>query len=258
MPSTFHLDAFLSGHVFAFLLLFARIGAVIMLFPGIGDTYVPPRIRLAFALSISALLLEPMLPRLPAMPSQPGALASLLMYEIVIGLFFGTLIRVIVSTLEAAGSVIGMETGLSSATLLNPALATQSTLPSAFLTLAGMALIFVTGADRFLFRCMAALYDFFPAGGTLMPGDMARVVIDLVNRSFTVGIELAAPFFIMGLLMYTAFGILQRLMPQVQVFLVALPLQIWGGLLLFSLTVTTMMTIWLKFLDHSLGSFFQG
>jgi flagellar biosynthetic protein FliR len=255
---SYNLNDFLSGHVFAFMLLLSRIGAVMMLMPGIGEPYVSPRIRMMFAFMICLLLLEPMLPRLPALPASPAAMGMLILYEIMIGAFFGVLVRMVVSTLEATGAIIGLVTGLSNATLLSPALATQSTLPSAFLSTAGVTLIFVTGVDHFLIRSSIGLYDAFPAGGTLMPGDMAQTIIHTASKSFAVGIELSAPFLIMSLLFYTGLGLLQRLMPMLQLFLLSLPVQIWGGLMMMSLTMASILALWLQYFDQSVGSFFQG
>ncbi len=254
---SYHLDAFLSGHVFAFMMLLSRVGAVMMLFPGIGEHYVPPRTRMIFACLICFLLLEAMLPRLPSLPAAPAELARLIGYEILVGVFFGTLVRLAMGTLEATGMIIGIQTGLSNATMMNPALATQSPLSSAFLSTAGLVMIFITGMDHFLIRATIALYDAFPPGGAFMPGDMAQTVIHITNQSFAVGIELAAPFLIMGLLLYTALGILQRLLPSVQLFLIMMPVEIWGGLTMLSLTVASILTLWLRYFDQSVGSFFQ-
>ena len=251
---TYHLDRFLSGNVFAFMLLLSRVGAALMLLPGIGDRYVSPRTRMMLSFMICLLLLAPLAPRLPPLPSSTAEMAKLVFYEVVIGLFFGTMVRLIVSALDAAGTIIGMQTGLSNATMLNPALAMQSPLPSAFLGVAALTLIFITGLDHYLLRSVVALYDAFPPGGALLPGDMAQAIIALANRSFTLGIELASPFLIMGLLLYTGFGIMQRLMPQVQIFMVSMPLQIWGGLFLFALTITGILTVWMKFFDQSIAS----
>jgi flagellar biosynthetic protein FliR len=104
---------------------------------------------------------------------------------------------------------------------------------------------------------MIGLYNIFPAGGSLMPGDMALTIIHITNQSFIVGIELAAPFLIMGLLFYVTLGIIQRLLPSVQIFLMSVPVQIWGGLMVFSLTIASIMTLWLQYFDESVGSFFQ-
>jgi flagellar biosynthetic protein FliR len=140
---TYNLDAFLSTHAFAFMMLFSRLGAVIMLFPGIGESYVPPRVRMMLTFMMSLLLLGPMLPHLPALPATPAETARLVLYEIIIGLFFATIVRLANSALEAAGMVIGVTTGLSNATIMNPAQASQSPLSGAFLSMAGLALIFV-------------------------------------------------------------------------------------------------------------------
>jgi flagellar biosynthetic protein FliR len=257
LPTNFNIDALLSGHVWAFLLLFSRIGAVMMLFPGIGEPYVPPRTRLLLAFMMSLLLLEPLLAQLPVLPSGTAEMARLISYEIIVGLFFGTVTRLVMSALESAGMIIGIQTGLSNATMINPALATQSPLPSAFLSTVGLVLVFATGLDHFLLRSIVALYNMFPAGGVFMPGDMAQTIIHLTNSSFILGIELAAPFLIMGLLLYTALGIMQRLMPSVQLFMVSLPVQIWGGLIMFSLTIAGILGGWLHYFDATISDFFQ-
>lgn len=252
---TLHLDKFLSGHVFGFVMLFSRLGSAIMLMPGLGEIYVPQRSRLMFAFAFSFLMLEPMLGRLPPPPDDVAGLVHSLSYEIVIGLFFGTMLRIVMGVLETAGMVISIQSGLSNATVLNPALATQSPLPSAFLAVIGVTMIFVTGLDQLLFHSLMALYDLFPCNGEIMPGDMSQVIIQTVNKGFVVGVELAMPFFIMGLLMYIALGIMQKLMPQVQLFLVILPVQVWGGLTLMAVTTAGIITIWLRYFDAAVGTF---
>lgn len=252
---TFHLDKFLSGHVFGFVMIFSRLGSVMMLLPGIGEAFVPPRSRLMLALIVSFLLMEPLLPRLPAPPETISGLVHCIGYEVIIGLFFGTLLRLLMSVLETTGMVIGLQSGLSNATVMNPALASQSPLPSALLSVIGITMIFITGVDHLLFRCLAALYDVFPPNGDFMPGDMAQAMIQTVNKSFVMGIELAMPFFVIGLLMYIALGIMQKLMPQVQLFLAMLPAQIWGGLTLMAVTTAGIITLWLRFFDATVGAF---
>lgn len=255
--TSFPLDRYLSGHVFGFLLIFSRIGCVLMLFPGISETYVAARFRMLLALLLSFLLLGPLLPRLPAAPPQAiGDFLFLISKEVLIGLLFGTVLRFIVGALEDAGAIISMQTGLSNATILNPALATQSPLASAFLSVVGVTLVFVTGMDHFLLRSLAALYDLFPVGAPIIIGDMTQFVTQTLSSSFSVGIQLATPFLVMGLLMFIALGMMQRLLPQIQLFLVVLPLQIWGGLALIGVTIAGIMTVWLQYCDATVTSFF--
>jgi flagellar biosynthesis protein FliR len=255
---TVNLDAQLSGHVFPFLLVFTRLGAAIMLFPGFGESYVPARTRGLFALGLSLLLLPVLMPRLPPVPSGIPDLVYLLTVEALIGVFFGSLLRVLMGALETTGSIVGMQMGLSNAMILNPSMATQSALPSAFLGSAGVVLLFITGLDHLLLRGLLGLYDLFPAGGKFQTGDMAQAYVQMFGKSFLVGVEIAAPFIIAGLLMFVALGFMQRMVQQVQLFLVALPLQILGSLLLFAGTVGVMMSVWLRFFDESIAGYIHG
>lgn len=255
--TSLHLDKLLSGHVFGFLLIFSRFGAVLMLMPGIGESYVSPRLRMMLALSVSFLLMTPLMPIMPPPPGSIPDLVRLLGFEIVIGLFYGSLLRLIVSSLETAGSIIALQIGLSNAVILNPSQAVQSPLPSAFLSIAGVTLVFVSGLDHYLIRSLMQTYSIFPPGGVLMPGDMAQSFIHFVSRSFAFGIELAGPFLAGGLLMFLALGIMQKLMPQVQLFLVALPAQILGGMFLVSITIAGIMAAWLSYFDQSVGDFLE-
>jgi len=256
MAPHINLDNYLSGHIFAFVLIFTRIGSAMMLMPGIGERYVMARARLALTFAICLLVMEPLFPRLPTMPPSIGDLVRLLTCEAIIGVFFGTILRIFLSVLEAAGTVIGLQTGLSSATVLNPALASQSPLPSALLSVLGTTLIFVTGLDHVLLQSLVALYNLFPPGAVLMPGDMTETVLRLTNQAFVLGIELAMPFFVIGLLMYVALGMIQKLLPNLQLFLIALPLQIWGGLIVLGLTVSSIMSLWLHYIDDTIVSLF--
>jgi flagellar biosynthetic protein FliR len=249
------LDKALSGHVWGFVFIFSRVGSIIMLFPGIGERFVPTRPRLLLALLISLLILEPLLPRLPAIPADPANLTRLIAIEVIIGLFYGSILRLLINTLEAAGTVIALQAGLSNAQILNPAVATQSTLPSALLSVLGTSMIFMTGLDLELIRSMIKIYDVFPPGIALPAGDMAQTIIHIANQSFITGVELAMPFFVIGMLFYTVLGIMQKMMPQIQLFLIAVPAQIWLGLTLLTLTVTTIMTIWLRYVNTTLSAF---
>lgn len=249
-----NLDQFLSGHVYAFVMIFTRLGAFMMFMPGYGEGYVSPRIRMMLALSISFVLLEPLLPRLPPMPNDLPTLVHYIGFEAVIGLFMGTLLRLLMSTLETTGMIIAMMTGLSNAMVFNPVQAVQSPLPSAFLGVVASTLIFVTGLDHMLLQTLVASYTAIAPAGTLMPGDMAQLVMRTVSSSYVMGIQLSMPFLGIGFLGFLAFGLMQKVIPNVQIFMITMPLQVWGGLFLLSLAFTGIMTVWLRYFDNSVAT----
>lgn len=251
-----NLDSMVNGQVFPFMLVFCRLGAGLMMFPGIGEAFVTPRIRMLFALALCFLMLPILGPMMPAMPAHPADLVKLMFIEIMVGLFFGTVMRLLMNILETAGAVIGMEIGLSNASILNPSLASESALPAAFLGVTAIALIFATGLEQLLFRALLDTYKVFPVGLAMPIGEITSSFVHLMTKTFAIGIQIAAPFIAMGLLIYVVMGIMQRLMPQIQLFLVVIPVQIWGGFFVFALSASLMLGVWLGAYDEIVVSFF--
>ncbi|MDD2325719.1 MAG: flagellar biosynthetic protein FliR, partial [Alphaproteobacteria bacterium] len=87
------LASVLSGHVFAFMMVFSRLGSGMMMFPGVGEAFVSSRIRMMFALSLSFLVYPVVMPLVPAMPASPAELIRMMGVEILVGLFFGSVMR---------------------------------------------------------------------------------------------------------------------------------------------------------------------
>lgn len=249
------LNALLPVEVFAVFLVFARVGAFLLVMPTIGEAYISPRIRLALALTITLVLAPAVLPVIPAEP--PGALGLFLLVaaEIVVGLFLALIVRIYVMALSTAGTVIAFQTGFANAVLFNPGLADQGSLPAVFLTLLGALLILVTDLHHLMLMGLADSYSLFRPGDPLMPGDMADLIARTVADSFALGIQLSAPFIVVITVFYVLLGVLSRLMPQLQIFFIALPAQIMLGLGVFLVTLSSMMLWFLEVLTDNLGGF---
>ena len=231
--------ALLPAEIFALLLVFARIGSAVMLMPGIGDPYVSPRARLLFALLL-ALIVTPLVSQtLPVLPESAIALGLLLIGEIVIGIFIGGLARLLMAALTTAGMLIAYMSSLANALVDDPSAAQQGSIAGSFLTLTAMLMIFTLDLHHLLIRGLVESYGLFLPGQALPAGDFLEVVSRVVSRSFLLSFQIAAPFLAIGLIFYLGIGLLSRLMPQVQIFFVALPLQISAGLivLFFALPV---------------------
>ncbi|HXQ51242.1 MAG TPA: flagellar biosynthetic protein FliR [Stellaceae bacterium] len=241
------LQQYLPDNLFAAFLIFCRIGATMMLLPGFGELYVPQRLRLLLALMMAALLTPVLAPILPPLPATTGELGILVFGEVMIGVFVGTLARILVSALETAGMMISMQLGLSTATMFNP-LADQSAspLPSALYGMLGVVLIFLTDMDHLLLRASVESYGLFTPGALPPLGDLTDMVVRFAAGSFRLAFEMAAPFIVLGLVFFTALGIVARMVPQLQVLFIAQPLQILGGLALFAVVLTSGMRWFLE------------
>lgn len=246
---------FLPQTAFAFFMIFARMGSMTMALPGIGDRTVPPRIRLVFALAMS-LIFYPLVDKLfPALPTSLYGMISAMASELLVGLAIGFSVRIVISALQFAGTTLAFQTGLAFAQSVDPANGTQSSLFGTFLSMLSVTMIFATDLHHLLLAAMHDSYTLFKPGSVMPTGDLAEVAVRTVAASFRVAIQLAGPFLAFGMIFYLGIGVLSRLIPQVQVFFLAMPLNIMLGLLLFMLLLGTFMLWFLDYFASALAPF---
>ena len=240
------LDLLLTTELFSMMLVFARIGSAAMLMPGFGDSTVPSRAKLLLALAITVLVAPVLNPTLPRLPPNMGDLFLLIGGEIAVGIFIGYLMRLLVSTLETLGMIISFQIGLSSAIIFNPMISEQGSLIGVMLVTLAVVIIFQTDAHHLMLRALMDSYTLFVPGQLPPIGDFSEMMTKMIARSFRVAMELAGPFLLLNTLLYIALGLLSRLMPQLQVFFVAIPLQLGLGYLLLVLTLTAIMLTFME------------
>ncbi len=233
------LEQFLNGSIFQYFMVFARIGGAIMLLPGYGESYVGPRVRLALALMVSLVVLPAVVDRVPGLPATFDRFVILLASEIGIGVFFGTVTRVLISATQTAGMVLALQIGIANAMVHDPISAEQGAVPGNFLQALCLCLIFVTGLDHLALKSLIGTYAVMQPGMLPPLGDVANFMSHVVSDSMLIGIQMAAPFLVYGAVFAVGLGLLARLMPTLQVFFVATPLQLLGGVALFAVSMAT-------------------
>lgn len=225
--------------------------------PGFGESYVSPRIRLVFALSLS-LVLTPLLSKtMPHMPSSPLALALLVAAEILTGLFIGAVCNIILSATHVAGMIFSFQSGLSSAVIYDVTQASQGSLVGSFMGLTVLVLVFSTDLHFLMLRGVTESYSVFVPGHVPPLNDFVEVVAKLVSETFIISVQIAAPLIVAGTLLFLGAGILTRLMPAMQVFFILMPAQILLNFFILMTTFSAMMLWFLEFyrakLSHLLG-----
>ncbi len=251
------LEEFLASGVLAFMLTFMRIGTAAMVMPGIGDSFVNGRVRLHIALALSFILMPVVMPYIPSPIPPLYVLAGMIVIEMIIGLLIGTVARIFLIALDTAGMVVSAQSGLANAQVFNPTEATQGSLIGSLLTMTGAVLIFVTNLHHLLIIGFVESYQMFPMGTLPEVGSMAELMAKAVSTSFNTGLKLASPFIVVTLLIYVGMGVLSRLMPQVQIFLIVLPLQILLAIVLLGFVIAAIFTAWLGHYQSAILFFFS-
>jgi flagellar biosynthetic protein FliR len=228
----------ITGDAFSLLFVFARIGAAIMLLPGFGEVFISARIRLLLAIGITVVVAPVVSPFVPPTPDGPLAMFAAIGYETVIGVFLGAMSRMMIAALHTAGVIIGFQTSLSNAQLFDPVNAEQGSLIGSFFNVLGVFLIFATNLHHMMLIAVIDSYSLFVPGSPLPLGDFSDTAARVLGQSFVLAMQIAAPFIVMGMLFYLGLGLLARLMPQVQVFFIAIPIQIVLGFLVMGATLS--------------------
>jgi flagellar biosynthetic protein FliR len=247
------LEEIIQADLFAFFLVFTRVGAAMTLMPGFGESYMSPRFRLMIALGIALVVTPIVSATLPALPASPFELFLVLGGEMVIGLFLGAIARILFAALQSAGMVIAYEAGMANAFVTDPTAASQGALFGAFLGVLGVVVIFETGLHYHMLSAVVDSYTLFAPGQLPPLDDYANTIARVFADSFELAIRIAAPFIVVALTFYLGLGLLGRLMPQIHVFFIALPLQIMLGFIVLALTVVAGMTWFLGTFEETIA-----
>ena len=228
--------------IFHYFYVFVRLGAMMMLIPGIGEIYVPPRIRLLFAFVLTLAITPVLDVNPPAGELLSAETLLLLIKETLIGLFIGTVARIFLNALQITANIMGLHTSLSSAVMFNPAMGAQDSVISSLLIMGATAMIFVTNTHHLILQALVGSYDAFPVFDPLPMEDISHHVVGTVAKSFSLGVQMSFPVMIVATVLNVASGLLNRLMPQMQVYFMMMPLQILAGFVLIGFSISLILS----------------
>lgn len=243
-----------SDLILAVAVVFARIGACLMLMPGLSSARIPMRARLFVALAVSVALMPALTPEARKIGADihPLMLFRLLGGETLIGLMIGLMARLFFLALETMATSIAFSIGLSSnlgapidESLPMPALAT-------LFTLTATMLVFATDTHWEILRGLVASYTALPIGTGFDARFGLVQIADALSQSFLAALRISSPFLIYAVVVNLALGLMNRLIPQVPIYYISLPFVVGGGVVLLYFTVrqslfvfTTLFSRWL-------------
>jgi flagellar biosynthetic protein FliR len=233
-----------------FFLVFMRTGAFLMSIPMLNSPSVPVLFRLALTLAAS-LLIFPLL-GLPAPPASADVFTLTVAAggEVLIGLLAGLAIRLIFEGVQLAGELAGYQMGLAIAEVIDPASEDQVAILAQFTSLLATVVFLVLNGHHWFIRTLVESYQLIPPVGFHVNGPMLERLVRLTTEMFIIGIKAGAPVIVALLLGTVAFGLVARAVPQMNIFVVSMPLNIGLGLVFFGLSLPHLT----GYLRHLFGS----
>ena len=237
--------------------IFLRIGSAIMFMPGYSNAYVTTRFRLSVALCLS-IILQPFLSEyIPQPADNITENLRIFFLEICYGAFLGILMQLIYFAINMCGNFVGQASGFANAQMFDPTTQSQSVVSETFLSILAITVIFMTDLHHLMLSAAIDSYNIWPTKNTFPIDDITKYMSSVVNESFIIGFKIGAPFIAFTLIFYTGMGLLSRLMPQLNIFFLSLPLQIYLGLGLLLITCPVIIMWFCHYFEDSLMKFIQ-
>lgn len=230
--------------VFPFFLILVRVGAAMMVFPALSDPSINVRARLLLVVGISFILMPALQTYVPAMPARTGDMVLLVFSELVMGILLGLGARLMMVAMSLAGELIAFLAGFQSASLFDPQTATNTGAPAVFLTLCASVVLLGLNLHHQLILAIVESYTVFKPGVLPDVGDISAAYVEMLVIVTRLGVQLAAPIIVAGVLANALFGVLNRLVPQLQTFFVSVPVSITVSLLLLVAGLSSMLQLW--------------
>ncbi len=231
----------LSAEIYAYLLVVARVSGALMVMPGVGETFVSARVRIILVLLV-AWPIAVVTPGLPAAPDHPGPMTLAIMAELFAGLLIGAGARILFMAARTAAQIGGQSMALSNV-FAAPGMGDGGSVLTSWMTIGALAMWFATGLHLVAIDAIAQSYAAIPAGQFPAIGASAEAVTRVFASAFALGVQLGAPFLLLGFIAYFALGLVNRLMQSLPVFFIVMPTGILGGLWLFALVIGSVLTV---------------
>lgn len=210
-----------------FLLLFVRMLGLFTTAPVWSNRLVPVQLRVAIAFG-TAVVVSPLFRELP-MPDSLGTLATLVVRELLVGMVIGFVAAVVLSAVQLAGQILDLNMGLSMVNLLDPMTNTQMPVVGNFLYVLSILIFFTINGHHMLLQALMDSYALVPIGKAVMTPTLAESVVKMGSSLFLIGFKIAAPVLAALFLTTVALGVLNRAVPQMNVFVIGMPVQLGVG-----------------------------
>ena len=220
-----------------FLIVAARVSGFIGAIPVLASAQTPGRIKTMLVFVGSLLLFPVMAKSIPQVNFLPLPFFLLTLSEVLLGLMLGLVARLIFTAVEFGATVIGFQMGFASANVYDPQRERQVELISQFQNVfAIMTFLAINGHHIFL-KTVVLSYELLPPGNFNVSGEAIPFLMQLASHMFTIGVQFSAPVLAVLLFSGLILGILARVFPQLNVFLLSFPLNIGIGFIVIGLTL---------------------
>jgi flagellar biosynthetic protein FliR len=240
--------------VFAVLLLFCRIGACLMIAPGVGGSQIPTQVRLFATVGVTLALTPLLLGEAHVDGLDPIAMSRLIVSELLTGAVIGVLARLFFSALETLAYASASLLSLANPFGVEVDQGQQTPPLASLVTLGATTMMFVANFHWQIVIGIVDSYRAIPFGAAFDARRSLTEIGDVLGQSFLIAIRVASPFFLYSVIVNFAMALINRVTPQIAIFFIAPPFVISGGVPLLYFTIRGQLAEFLAAFSAWLGS----
>lgn len=247
--------------VIVFTLVICRMTGLFFLVPPFSDNSIKPIIRFVLSISITLLMYnqfaELIIPAVQSVKHDQTALVMMVIVEIGVGIAMGTIVKTLILAIQVAGLTIASQTGISAAVMMDPSQNHQNSILGLFLSMLTMIIFLESGMHIRIIAGFCESYRKIPAGAFFNHYDnFISVFLSCVRKMWSASMQISMPFILINISMMMGAGILAKLMPQLQIFFIMLPVQILVGVIVFIAVLSGILFWFLKFFTNEINMIF--
>lgn len=234
-------------------LVMVRIGGLVLAAPVLGSRNFPMVAKIGLT-GLTAMLVTPSIAALKqTLPNEAIPFAMMGAGELMIGLMMGFVMTLVFASIQVGGQIMDMQTGFGMINVFNPALGTQFPIFGFFLFILAVLFLLVTNGHHLMLRAIVATFDKIPLGGFVVRRELLWEVSRWGSAMFYDGLMIAAPVAAAMLVAYAVMGLVGRVVPQIQLFVVGFPITIALSLFIVAISIE----IYLNYLDGMFARMFK-
>ena len=223
-----------------FILVLFRAAGVVAFVPFWGSRLIPVKVRIGLCF-ILAVVFYSVSAGMSFSPTEDiFKLSWMVLKETAIGTVLGLAGYLVFSGVELAGEMAGMQMGLRMATVVNPQFEAQSSLLAQFNVLFALMVLLAINGHHWFIEGLAKSFRLIPPGGAVLREATFARMIALGGEMFLIGLKMSAPIVVAMLLTNAALGLMVRVVPQMNIFVIGFPVLVAVGMFILFLSLKAM------------------
>lgn len=231
------LFALLQDQVGFFLLIFVRITGIFIMAPVFGSKNVNKFIKVGLALIITYILFPLVFNSTVAIPEHFLPYLFIVLGELVVGLIIGFVSSMVFSAIQMSGQLLDMQIGFGVINIIDPQSGGQVPLIGNFKHILALLIFLSTNGHHVLLSALFSSFKLIPVTGVVVHATLTEFIVNVVSGTFVIALKISMPILITIIITDIALGILARTMPQMNIFVVGVPMKILVGLFVLSLAL---------------------